>query len=99
MYLVALGRFDEAISEGRKAVELDPLPVNSLARLGQILSYARRYDDAIRELRNALELDTKPQLGPQMEEGLAGLKSLAESIEEPAPPAVEEAPTETQPST
>ncbi len=34
-----------------------PLSVNSQARLGQVLSYARRYDDAIREFRNALELD------------------------------------------
>jgi len=44
-------------------------------------------------------LGLEGMLGPQMEEGLAGLKSLAESIEEPASPAVEEAPTETQPST
>jgi tetratricopeptide (TPR) repeat protein len=57
LYLVALGRFDQAIAEGKRAVELDPLSVNSQARLGQVFSYARRYDDAIRELRNALELD------------------------------------------
>ncbi|HJS74515.1 MAG TPA: protein kinase [Vicinamibacteria bacterium] len=57
LYLVALGRFDEAIAEGRSAVELDPLSLNSQARLGQVLFYARHYDDAIRVLRNALELD------------------------------------------
>lgn len=57
LYLVALGRFDQAIATGRRAVELDPLSVNSQARLGQVLFYARRYDDAIREFRNALELD------------------------------------------
>jgi tetratricopeptide (TPR) repeat protein len=57
LYLVALGRFDEAIAEGRKAVELDPLSLNSQARLGQVLFYARRYDEAIQVLRNALELD------------------------------------------
>jgi tetratricopeptide (TPR) repeat protein len=57
LYLVALGRFDEAIAEGRKAVELDPLSLNSQARLGQVLFYSRHYDEAIRVLRNALELD------------------------------------------
>jgi len=57
LYLVALGRFDQAIAEGRRAVEIDPLSVNSRARLGQVLFYARRYDNAVREFRNALELD------------------------------------------
>jgi serine/threonine-protein kinase len=57
LYLLALGRFDQAIATGRRAVELDPLSVNSQARLGQVLFFARRYDDAIREFRNALELD------------------------------------------
>jgi hypothetical protein len=37
-------------------------------------------------------------LGPQFEEGLAGVKSIAESTEEP-PPVMEEAPAEAQPST
>jgi serine/threonine-protein kinase len=57
LYLVALGRFDQAIAEGKRAVELDPLSVNSQARRGQVLFYARRYDDAIREFRDVLELD------------------------------------------
>jgi tetratricopeptide (TPR) repeat protein len=57
LYLVALGRFDEAIANGKKAVELDPLSLNSQARLGQVLFYARRYDDAIQVFRSALELD------------------------------------------
>ncbi len=35
---------------GRRAVELDPLSLNSQARLGQVLFYARRYDDAIQVL-------------------------------------------------
>ncbi len=39
-------------------------------------------------------------LGPQFEEGLAGVKSLAESMEEPAPPVTEETPPEeAKPST
>jgi TolB-like protein/Tfp pilus assembly protein PilF/tRNA A-37 threonylcarbamoyl transferase component Bud32 len=55
--LLALGRFEEAIAEGKRAVELDPLspPIN--AGLGQNLYIARRYDEAIAELRRTLEID------------------------------------------
>lgn len=44
-------------------------------------------------------LGIEGMLGPQFEEGLAGIKSLAESMQEPAPPAMEEAPAATPPST
>ena len=55
--LLALGRFDEAIAEGKRAVELDPLsPINN-ADLGQNLYIARRYDEAIAQLRKTLEID------------------------------------------
>src|SRR6516165_1329164 len=55
--LLALGRFDEAITEGKRAIELDPLsPINN-ADLGQNLYIARRYDEAIAQLRKTLEID------------------------------------------
>jgi TolB-like protein/Tfp pilus assembly protein PilF len=55
--LLALGRFDEAIAEGKRAIELDPLsPVNN-ADLGQDLYIARRYDEAVAQLRKTLEID------------------------------------------
>jgi len=55
--LLALGRFDEAIAEGKRAIELDPLsPINN-ADLGQNLYNARRYDEAIAQLRKTLEID------------------------------------------
>jgi len=45
-------------------------------------------------------LGVEGMLGPQFEEGLAGVKSIAESIEEPPPPPMtEETPAETKPST
>jgi hypothetical protein len=45
-------------------------------------------------------LGVEGMLGPQFEEGLAGVKSIAESIEEtPPPPMTEETPTAAQPST
>ena len=55
--LVTLGRFDEAIKEGRRGVELDPLSLIINADLGSTLMIARRYDDAIAQLRKTLALD------------------------------------------
>jgi TolB-like protein/Tfp pilus assembly protein PilF/class 3 adenylate cyclase len=55
--LTALGRFDEAIAEGKRAIELDPLSPVINADLGQNLSNARRYDEAIAQLRKTLEID------------------------------------------
>ena len=55
--LLALGRFEEAIAEGKRAIELDPLSPIINADLGQILYAARRYDEAIAQLRKTLEID------------------------------------------
>jgi TolB-like protein/Tfp pilus assembly protein PilF len=55
--LVTLGRFDEAIKEGERAVELDPLSLIINADLGSTLMIARRYDEAIAQLRRTLAFD------------------------------------------
>jgi TolB-like protein/Tfp pilus assembly protein PilF len=55
--LVSFGRFDEAIAEGRRAVELDPLSPIINADLGVTLYLARRYDEAIEQLRKTLAID------------------------------------------
>src|SRR5262249_28221403 len=55
--LIALGRVEEAIAEGKRSVELDPLSPIINADLGNTLYYARRYDEAIAQLRKTLELD------------------------------------------
>jgi TolB-like protein/Tfp pilus assembly protein PilF/class 3 adenylate cyclase len=55
--LLALGRFEDAIAEGKRAIELDPLSPIINAALGQTLSIARRYDEAIAQLRKTLEID------------------------------------------
>ena len=55
--LLALGRFEEAIAEGKRAVGLDPLSPIINADLGQNLYDARRYDEAIAQLRKTLEID------------------------------------------
>jgi len=55
--LSALGQFEEAIVEGRRSVELDPLSVVINADLGVTFFYARRYDDSAKQLRKTLEID------------------------------------------
>jgi len=55
--LSALGRFEDAIAEGKRAVELDPLSLVINTDLGSNYCYARRYDEAIAQLRKTLEMD------------------------------------------
>jgi TolB-like protein/Tfp pilus assembly protein PilF len=55
--LCALEQFEEAIVEGRRSVELDPLSVVINADLGVTFFYAQRYDESAKQLRKTLELD------------------------------------------
>ena len=55
--LVAIGRFEEAIAEGKRAIELDPLSPVINADLGITLYLARRYDEAVAQLNRTLEID------------------------------------------
>jgi TolB-like protein len=55
--LSALGRFEDAIAEGKRAVELDPLSLVINTDLGTDYYFARRYDEAITQLRKTLEMD------------------------------------------
>jgi len=57
--LSALGRFDDAIVEGKRAVELDPLSLVINTDLGSDYHNARRYDEAIAQLRKTLEMDPR----------------------------------------
>src|SRR5215831_14269079 len=52
--LAACGRFDEAIAEGKRAIELDPLSPVINTDLGHTLINAHRYDEAIAQLRTTL---------------------------------------------
>jgi len=55
--LLAMGRFDEAIAEGKRAQELDPLSLIINADLGADYFYARQYDRSIEQLRKTIETD------------------------------------------
>jgi TolB-like protein/Tfp pilus assembly protein PilF len=55
-YLTAMGRFDEALAEIRRAREIDPLsPVINAGEVW-ILYFARRYDEAIEQGRKVQEM-------------------------------------------
>jgi TolB-like protein len=56
-YLAALGRHDEAVTEIRRAQQLDPLAVPVNRAVGWVLYFGRRYDEAIEELQKALAMD------------------------------------------
>jgi tetratricopeptide (TPR) repeat protein len=55
--LAALGRFDEAIAEGKRAIELDPLSTVINVDLAETFYYAHRYDESDKQLRKTLEID------------------------------------------
>lgn len=55
--LVTMERFDEAIAEGERAIELDPLSLIVNAELGNTYFRGRQYDKAIEQLRKTLEMD------------------------------------------
>ena len=55
--LTPLGRFDEAIVEIKRALELDPLSLIINADVGTVLFNARRFDDSIEQLRTTVQMD------------------------------------------
>jgi tetratricopeptide (TPR) repeat protein len=56
-YLVAVGRFEEAIAEAKRTQELEPLSFITDVHLGWILYLAEQYDEAIVQCRRMLEID------------------------------------------
>ena len=56
-YLAALGRSGEALSEAKRALDLDPASPGMNQIMGIQLFYARRFDEAITQFRKALEMD------------------------------------------
>jgi serine/threonine-protein kinase len=56
-YLMAVGRFDEAIAEQTRAVELDPLTPSRRWVLGMGLYLARRHEEAIDRFRETMKMD------------------------------------------
>jgi DNA-binding SARP family transcriptional activator len=56
--LTAMGRLDDAITEEKRAQELEPLSLIINTNLGTLFYLARQYDEAIVQYRKALEIDS-----------------------------------------
>jgi tetratricopeptide (TPR) repeat protein len=57
-YLCAMGRFDEALTEIRRAQELDPLSLMISAIAGRTYFYMGKHDKAIELYQKTLEMDS-----------------------------------------
>lgn len=55
--LLAMGQFDRAMTEAKRAVELDPISPIGRTDVATVYMVARHYDEAIAQLRNTLETD------------------------------------------
>src|SRR5437867_3409222 len=55
--LSAMGEFDRAIAEEKRALELDPVSPIINADLGTVYTLARRYEEAIAQLRDTVEMN------------------------------------------
>jgi tetratricopeptide (TPR) repeat protein len=86
-FLLAMGRTDEALAEGRMALELDPASVSIRRGMGWLEYYARRPAMALEHLRKAVEMN------PTAEENhrLLGLAYLSMGLLDPAEVAFREA--------
>jgi tetratricopeptide (TPR) repeat protein len=52
-----MGRSEEAISQAKRALELDPLSLSISTSLAHCFYFARQYDKAIKQFKKTLELD------------------------------------------
>lgn len=59
IYLMAMGKHDEAIAESRKALELDPLSMVVGVNVARAYYFARQYDSSIESCRQVIDLDDK----------------------------------------
>jgi eukaryotic-like serine/threonine-protein kinase len=50
-------RYDEALTEMRRAQELDPLSVEKNVGIGDVFYYQRRYDQALEQYQKVIEMD------------------------------------------
>jgi tetratricopeptide (TPR) repeat protein len=64
LFLTAMGRFDEAIAQMERGIQLDPLNAMHVSYLGTAFLRARRYDEAIAQYQKGLAL--QPNFGDAM---------------------------------
>ena len=85
VYLVAAGRMDEAITEMKKALELDPLSLIINTNLGYTYYLARQYDKALEQYQKTIQMD--PNFGGGLHGKLAAVYEQFGKYEEAIPEA------------
>ncbi|MEP6704046.1 MAG: tetratricopeptide repeat protein [Acidobacteriota bacterium] len=81
-YLMPNARFDEAIAEGKRSLELEPLDLNHRANLSGLYFYARRYDEALEHAQQVYGLDSSFIVGRwALSQAYIQKGMLAEAIE------------------
>jgi tetratricopeptide (TPR) repeat protein len=83
-HLMWLGRFDEALAESERAMQLDPLSLIIATDHGAILYYSRQYDRAIEHLRAVLRKDPNfPRAGSLLINSYVQKRMFAQALAEP----------------
>jgi eukaryotic-like serine/threonine-protein kinase len=59
IYTATMGRFDDAVREGARAQELDPLSMYAITSLAYIHACAGKYDEALTLFKRSLELESR----------------------------------------
>jgi len=57
-YLVAMGRYEEALAEAKKALALDPVSLTAQTNVAITYYRAGRYDQGVEEARRVLDIET-----------------------------------------
>lgn len=65
LYLMCMGRFDEAIAEMKHAEQLDPVSLPARTMVGWAYYHAGRFDEAIRVHQATLDMDPNFECGHQ----------------------------------
>jgi Tfp pilus assembly protein PilF len=82
-FLAMLGRFDDAHSQFKQGLEIDPLSLPLNADVATCLYWQRRYDQAVEQFRKALELDpTFPPAIQFLAQTYTAMGQYARAIEE-----------------
>jgi serine/threonine-protein kinase len=58
MFLASRSRFDEALQEMKRALELDPLSLIIQSGIGRVLHFAGRLDEAVTQFENVLQTNS-----------------------------------------
>jgi tetratricopeptide (TPR) repeat protein len=78
-----MGRNEEAISEARRALELDPLSLIIGAQMGDALAHAGRTDEGIEQLKKTTQMDPNfPEAHWTLAEAFAQKKMYSEAVSE-----------------